>query len=161
MRSFRQFIEANLGFNSLSMQRLMENPLYKESTFGVEIEFAVNNPVTEPGGDCSAECEEICYPWIKKIIKIIKNCEYEVKENNSSNTHFGVGMDGIDRQENLPIIEIRTNPIKIENNELEKFKKLLTSLNYFMQDNYPEVIFENNAGLHIHVSNPAIKNDYF
>jgi len=176
MGEFRQFMEALRFDNQFALDQLGKHPLYQQSTFGMEVEFLAYNAAVEDDpetffdprddegesidpDDIAEEAEDRFFPQIQAICS--KHGYHVFQDKNAGRDTFAFGADGSDATFMLPVLELRTCPLPVEEKELARFQAFLTSISEFVKANHDEARFMNNTGLHIHVSNPALAQDTF
>lgn len=92
--------------------------------------------------------------WKGVVKKMIQDVGFPVIDGNSSGKKWGVGDDGMDSDNNKPVVEIRTGILTAADEP--RLEQVLLGLQQLFKANKSYLRVAGNTGLHVHVSNPAI-----
>lgn len=92
--------------------------------------------------------------WQRVVQKMIHDAGFPVSSGNSSGRRWGVGEDGLDTEDNKPVVEVRTGVLTAA--DVPGLEKVLVGFQRLFAANKSYLRVAGNTGLHVHVSNPAI-----
>lgn len=144
---FRNWLEALTMQDTKARQQLSAHPAYQDSLFGMEIEFICTDKTL-----------------VRDIGQLIHSVGFTYHGGTQADEDaWGVGFDGNDSKHQLPVLEIRSGIMQLD--ELPMLQKFLEELVDYVRTTErttPDgrtvgpLRAAGNTAIHLHVSNPAL-----